>query len=135
LRRLSIYEELTADPVFFGHGAETDCPTRRIPEIIPRKQPTRIYIITSTGQLLVAASTPKLVTTASNIFVQARSKTPRIKSYCPALVDIIILCYNYDKLGYYASTCPEPKKRDLKKIKEKEISIQVEKNKSGNKES
>jgi hypothetical protein len=47
--------------------------------------------------------------------------------------DIIIIYYNYDKLGYYASICLKPRKKDLKEIEEEKINIQVKKDKSGNK--
>jgi hypothetical protein len=65
--------------------------------------------------------------------VRARSETPCTEPCCPAPIDTNITCFNYNKLGHFASICLEPRKRDLKEIEEEEL-YKPEENKSGKKE-
>jgi hypothetical protein len=67
--------------------------------------------------------------------MRARSETPCIKSYYSALANIIIICFNYNKLGYFAFICLEPYKRNLKEIKEEKSDKLEEINKPRKKES
>jgi hypothetical protein len=36
----------------------------------------------------------------------------------PGLTSLLVIYYNYKKLGYFSCDCPKPRRADLKKIKE-----------------
>jgi hypothetical protein len=65
--------------------------------------------------------------------MRARSETPCIESCYSASIDIAMICFNYNKLGYFIFIYPEPCKKNLNKIKGEKSDKLEKRNKSGKK--
>ena len=69
----------------------------------------------------------------ANAIMRARSETPYTKPRRPTPIDATPVYWNYNKPGYFATICPEPRKVDIKEVGE-ELYKPEEGNKSGKKE-
>ena len=69
----------------------------------------------------------------ANATMRARSETPRTEPRRPAPTDATPVCWNCDKPGHFATTCPEPRKVDIKEVGEESYEPE-EGNESGKEE-
>src|SRR5438045_7670804 len=79
----------------------------------------------------VAPTTPR---PSLPIYTRAPSQTPQnsnLRQSTP--VDPTVTCFNCHRIGHYASSCPEPKRTDLKEIEE-DLSEESGKEESGKEE-
>jgi hypothetical protein len=118
LRLLPTYEELAADL------ASLDTELRRITVREDRqkrfreRQPARAHVTASAGPAPAAVSSLKHTATTPSPFVRAKSETPRTEPRRPVPTNATFTCFNYNKPGHITKECPEPRRRDLKEIKE-----------------
>jgi hypothetical protein len=69
----------------------------------------------------------------ANTIMRARSKTPCTKPRRPTPIDATPIYWNCDKPGYFATTCPEPRKVNIKEVGEELYKLE-EGNESGKEE-
>ena len=118
LRLLPTYEELAADL------ASLDTELRRITvredcqKRFRERQPARAHVTASARPAPAAVSSLKHTATTPSLFVRAKSETPRTEPRRPAPADATFTCFNCDKPGHIAKECPEPRRGDLKEVKE-----------------
>ncbi len=120
LRLLSTYEDLAADITSLDSEYRRIAAREDSQKRFQDRQARRPSILTQASSGSLAANNASLK--ASSPFthppVRTRSETPRTEPRRPALVDATVNCFNCKKPGHYATTCPEPRKGDIKEIEE-----------------
>lgn len=133
LRHLLTYEEVAADL------ASLDTELKRITAREERhkrfreRQTPRAQTATETGTAHATAAVNPPPTVPKLPFVRARSETPRVEPRRPAPADATTICFNCNKPGHFATTCPEPRRGDIKEI-EGEEPYDAENDESGKEE-
>jgi hypothetical protein len=130
LRHLPTYEELAADL------GSLDTELRRIAVREDRQKRFRERQAPRVTTAMTGPSIPTAITKPATIAspaIRARSETPRTEPRRPAPADTTPICWNCDKPGHFATTCPEPRKVDLKEMEEESYESE-EGNESGKEE-
>ena len=114
LRLLSTYKELAAD---LG-SLDTELKRIAVREERQKRFRERQAPTATIGPGYSTTAIAKPVTATASPTIRARSETPCTEPRRPAPADATVICFNCDKPGHYATTCPEPRKVDLKEMEE-----------------
>jgi hypothetical protein len=109
---LQTYEQLATRCLTLDTGL------RRIEEVNSKKRSIR----TEGKPTTFAATTPTTTRYATSSPLPRTSVTPDRVSPFVTTPEPTVTCYNCQKRGHYASSCPEPKKTDLNTLEEEELS-------------